>query len=436
MSLEINKKASLWTLWRYGFWRCLFYINHQCVLALDFLEHQPYSLINTTHPSKALHISQLFFENQIYLPSQPFPHNLQSKTMAGELVFITGGTGYIGFRTLVAALKAGYNVRAQVRSEAKAQFILATPSIKALNPGSKLTFIVIPNLQTPDAYDEALKGVDYVLHLASPLPAEHEDYETHMIRPAVDATLAVLKAALKFPNIKRIVITSSGVAIMSWNEFAVVETDKVFVATDRTPTPTGPYSNGFEAYCASKVAALNSTDDFVAKEKPSFDIVNILPGFVLGKNELVNKPEDILTGTNSFGFAGAFGIDNPQPTAGVTVHVNDVASAHVLALDKKKVPDHYTSLLAVADSEGYTIWGDNVEIVKKSYPEAVKEGIFKPTGSTPTKKALTDASITERLLGIKFLNYEAQVKSIAEHYLQLVKQVGGIGNVGEVLSRF
>lgn len=34
--------------------------------------------------------------------------------MANDLVFITGGTGHIGFRTLVIALQLGYSVRAAV----------------------------------------------------------------------------------------------------------------------------------------------------------------------------------------------------------------------------------------------------------------------------------------------------------------------------------
>jgi hypothetical protein len=37
-----------------------------------------------------------------------------SAQMANDLVFITGGTGHIGFRTLVIALQLGYSVRAAV----------------------------------------------------------------------------------------------------------------------------------------------------------------------------------------------------------------------------------------------------------------------------------------------------------------------------------
>jgi uncharacterized protein YbjT (DUF2867 family) len=39
--------------------------------------------------------------------------------MSNDLVLITGGTGFIGFKIIVTALQAGYSVRAAVRSDAK-----------------------------------------------------------------------------------------------------------------------------------------------------------------------------------------------------------------------------------------------------------------------------------------------------------------------------
>ena len=39
--------------------------------------------------------------------------------ISNGLVLITGGTGHVEFRNLVTALKAGYHVRAAIRSEYK-----------------------------------------------------------------------------------------------------------------------------------------------------------------------------------------------------------------------------------------------------------------------------------------------------------------------------
>ena len=57
--------------------------------------------------------------------------------MAGDLILVTGGTGLIGIKVIQLALKAGYSVRAAVRSQAKADAVLATPTVKAINPGSR-----------------------------------------------------------------------------------------------------------------------------------------------------------------------------------------------------------------------------------------------------------------------------------------------------------
>jgi nucleoside-diphosphate-sugar epimerase len=112
--------------------------------------------------------------------------------MAGELVLITGGTGLIGIKVIQLALKAGYSVRAAVRSQAKADAVLATPTVKEISPGSRLTFAVVPDILADGAYDEAVEGVKYIIHVASPVIkgegfAPHE-WESGIIQPAIKGT--------------------------------------------------------------------------------------------------------------------------------------------------------------------------------------------------------------------------------------------------------
>ena len=87
-------------------------------------------------------------------------------TSAPKLVLVTGATGFIGFRTLIETLKAGYHVRAAVRDEAGVQKVKAAASTKPYLP--QLDFVLVPDILKKDAYFEAVKGVDYVIHLASP----------------------------------------------------------------------------------------------------------------------------------------------------------------------------------------------------------------------------------------------------------------------------
>ena len=86
------------------------------------------------------------------------------------LVLVTGATGHVGFAVLIATLKSGYRVRAAVRSAAKASVISSNPVVKSLNlPTSSLTFVTVPDLTLPGAYDSAAQDVDYIIHVASPI---------------------------------------------------------------------------------------------------------------------------------------------------------------------------------------------------------------------------------------------------------------------------
>lgn len=55
--------------------------------------------------------------------------------------------------------------------------------------------------------------MEYIVHTASPFPLQAPQDEEEVIRPAVDGTIAILKAA-RLNKVYRVVITSSTVAMM------------------------------------------------------------------------------------------------------------------------------------------------------------------------------------------------------------------------------
>ena len=61
----------------------------------------------------------------------------------------------------------------------------------------------------------AVDGCDYVIHAASPFPLAQPKNEDELIRPAREGTLNVLRAASQSGTVKRVVLTSSCVAIMA-----------------------------------------------------------------------------------------------------------------------------------------------------------------------------------------------------------------------------
>ena len=345
--------------------------------------------------------------------------------MAGELILITGATGHLGYRTLILALEAGYSVRAAVRSQANVEKILAAPSIKALDPGPKLDFVYVPDITADGAYDDALSGVKAIIHIASPLSSclSAEDHERDIVTPAVKGTTNILKAAAKEPSVKRIVVTSSPTAIKPWAEIIGADNDHVYTAEESAPDPSGPYTSTFEAYATAKVKALNATREYVKTEKPTFDVINIMPVFIVGKNELITNAKDILHGTNLFAFAPILGHKSSMPSAGAVNHLDDVAKVHILSLNPA-VEGNQDFGIQAGGTEGI-VWDDGIEIVKRRFPEAVKDGRLPANGSQPTKKAKFDTSRTERVLGIKFRSFEDALVSVTEHYLELLEKGSG-----------
>lgn len=347
--------------------------------------------------------------------------------MSGDLVLITGGTGLIGIKTVQLALKAGYAVRAAVRSQSKADAVLATPTVKALvASGSQISFTIVPDILADNAYDEAVKGVKYILHIASPVIKGEgftaEQFESGLIAPAIAATTSILSAAYKTPGIKRIVITSSEVAIIPWEEFISKEVDTVFDDTYEIPFPAGPYTNPFEAYSAGKVRALIATKEFVATKKPEWDVINIMPSFTIGDNEMITDPKLIADGTVAAAFAQVLGGDSGWGAVPSTsIHVADIGRLHVEALNPKIEGNQ--SFLAVSEGERGTRWEEAKEIVNRNFPEAVKKGILPNNGTAATKRTKVDSSRTEKVFGFKFQSYEEQVKSVTKQYLELVGEV-------------
>lgn len=339
-----------------------------------------------------------------------------------DLVLITGGSGHIGSRVIVDALEAGYSVRAAVRSQEKADRVRNIPSIQALHLEDKLTFVIIPDLLVNGAYDEAIKGATYVIHVASPITSAHkegESYQTTLISPAVKGTLNILEAAKKTNTVKRVVITSSAIALLSWKDFTGTSPNTIFNEKSRTKFLPEPYGDDFEAYSASKIAALNETEAWLEREKSnvSFDVVNIFPSFVIGRDELTADAKDAHRGTNVVVLGPVTGA-KLEYTPGVSVHVRDTALAHVKALESK-VPGNQGYLLTSGGLEG-TRWEDAIEIVAREYPDKVKAGILSHDGKIISIPVKFDASASEKALGMKYLGFEEQVKDVVGHYLELI----------------
>ncbi|GKZ24856.1 hypothetical protein AbraIFM66951_001701 [Aspergillus brasiliensis] len=326
--------------------------------------------------------------------------------MSQPLVFITGATGFIGSGTALEALKAGYRLRIGVRKRSE--------KLEDVLSGHKdqLEFVTIPDLTDQAAFSGKLDGVDFVLHLASPL-ARGTDKDA-IFTPAVNGTLALLREAAKVPSIKKVVITSSIAALIPITgipEGGIVKEDNDWNynvdPTANFEDPTNPAGTPMTLYRASKLLANNAAWEFKNTEKPHFALVTIHPSFVFGTNLMQTSAEQVQAGSNGILWGGVMG---GVPLGGITgVHIQDVAEAHVKALDPK-IKDGSKYLL----SAPATTWKDVAQIVLKAYPN-IGAKITPEVESTPSIPTNTTKAEVE--LGMQWRSWEDMVRSVVDQQL-------------------
>lgn len=273
--------------------------------------------------------------------------------MADDLVLITGATGHLGFKVLRAALEAGCHVCAAVRSEQKATRLKSNHILKTTSGFSNLSFIIVPDFLAPGAFDEATKNIKYIIHVASPIITklpESDDYDAHFVQPAVQGTLGVFESARKASSVTRIIVTSSAVAILPLA--AMAQSDgKSYNADNRLPEIPPPFSDIRVAYVASKIAALNRAEAWIAEQKPSFDVIHIHPSVIFSRDDFATSTADFQTGTNRLPLNIALGMESePQPNT--WNDVGDTARMHVMALDEAKVAGNQSYLSSTSGQDG------------------------------------------------------------------------------------
>lgn len=345
-----------------------------------------------------------------------------------SLLLITGATGHVGFRTLVHALQEGLNVRASVRSEAKAYRLLNRLSAELHNKITllqKLSIVIVPDITAKGAYDDAMQNVTHVIHIASPLltgtarpPIDCDFADDYFIRPAVDGTVTLLEAAEASGTVRRVVITSSIVALIPIAQMEGTETrpaDCPVRPTDRIPYVHGPYHSEFAAYANSKIAALQAAESWYEEVRPAFDIVHLHPSFVLGRNGMAQNTADCLKGTNAMILGMLLGKSFGSAFAGATVHVDDVARCHVIAAASFTIEPGCTSFILSQESR----WNDAKAMAQHLFPEAMAKRVLVSSGDIETTTIPIDSSATEETFGFHFKSFEEQLESLVSQFLEL-----------------
>ncbi|KAI1787248.1 NAD(P)-binding protein [Ganoderma leucocontextum] len=338
-------------------------------------------------------------------------------TVPSDKVLVTGANGYVGVWVTKLLLERGYQVRGAVRTKEKGEALLKIFEEKLHARAKNLEYVVVEDLTAEHAYDDAVKGIAGVVHIASPLTSMVHDLDL-VIKPAVEGTLGLLDSALKHgQSMKRIVITSSVRAVIqSESPRTYTEEDWADDAVKEVEEKKGG-AHGMSIYSASKVLAERAAWDFLAEHKReiSWDVVAIELGWVFGPTvEDPTTPKNIPSTAGLFYnvFAGDPMFD-PFYAAGTNyVDSRDAAEAHVKALEV----DAAGGERLIISSEWCT-WQDwRNKAGELGYFPKLEKGDPQRCESLSPRRCSNEKA--KRILGMQFKTLPETLKDTLDYYRQ------------------
>ncbi|KAJ6614873.1 NAD-P-binding protein [Mycena sp. CBHHK59/15] len=336
--------------------------------------------------------------------------------MTRGVVLVTGITGFVGTHTALTFFESGYAVKGTARTAAKAEeWIARFPQWK-----SQYQYVVVQDMSTPGAFDEAVKGCGIIAHTASPFHWNQGDNEKDMLIPAINGTKNILNATKLESRIERVVLTSSLAAII---DTSLDEPGKIWTHEDWNPATYDEAkvsTNSHFVYRASKALAERAFWDYIRDEKPTWSGTVVCPCGTFGpplqpfaSTSSLNTSVSIMWGIAS----GTYKNGIPAAGSPVYVDVRDVAMAHLRAAE-----------LDVAKNQRYLLIGGSylpsqlVEVIQHNFPE-LRDNL-PPVDSTKLEVSAFkfDSSKARNELGIPWRPFHIMIVDTIAPLLALQKQ--------------
>ncbi|THU82068.1 NAD(P)-binding protein [Dendrothele bispora CBS 962.96] len=345
--------------------------------------------------------------------------------MPKPIVLVTGGTGFVGSHVISQLLAQNvYTVRAVARSASKLRAIFPDSESDGTAgrrlASSNFEAVEIPSL-TSD-YTEALKNVQSVIHIASPLYQSGISGED-IFQGAYHGTLHLVQQAID-AGVKKIVITGTFATLYDVN-FAAVFGTQSLTEKDYGPAiaETIDLQNPNKAaiYQQSKTAADKKLWE-IAHAHPDVDITILLPPAIFGP--LV--PNYPLTSRASIGTNDIIyqlflsGPENyPNIPFGHMVDVRDIARAHLAALSASPVPGRNKRLIV---AYGTFTWKALADLIRKERPEVADRVPREDAPIVPQGAAPLDTSFAKEILGMdQYIGWEETMLAAVDVLLEFEK---------------
>jgi nucleoside-diphosphate-sugar epimerase len=285
---------------------------------------------------------------------------------------------------------------------------LRTGSRRHAKYTQNLSFAVVPDIRTKGAVDDAVKGVDGMVHTTSPFVMSDVEPEDDLLIPAIEGTKNILQSiSAHAPQVRHVVLTSSFTAIANMHKGALV---RAYLHRGRLPIV--PPHTAPPRYLPKELLSIIFGGD------ASFNIATICPPMVYGPVEhgATSRAKLNTSSADIYRLMNCSKKEVPQTSFYAFCDVRDVAQAHLRAYQTEEAANQ--RFFVTGGNYSYQVVCD---ILRKRLPE-IQDRVPErtPDSGLVAEACKVDNSKTKRVLAMpRFRSLDESIVDTARSLLEV-----------------